>query len=108
MGIEKKKRILFMLIVGTALLAVLLSACAGPPQTETNAPAVEMPGEIQRIALEDSKAAFENGEATFLDVRSASSYAASHIPGALSIPLADLQSRMDELDPDQWIITYCT
>jgi rhodanese-related sulfurtransferase len=44
----------------------------------------------------------------FVDVRSAGSYAASHIPGALSIPLGELDARLDELDPAARIITYCT
>ena len=86
-----------------------LAACAPTvPQTEPESPAVEAPGEIQRVSLEESKTAFDNGEAIFLDVRSASSYAAGHIPNALSIPLAELEPRVSELDPNQWIITYCT
>jgi rhodanese-related sulfurtransferase len=32
----------------------------------------------------------------------------SHIPGSLSIPLAEIETRLSELDPNQWIITYCT
>ena len=64
--------------------------------------------EVVRLSLEDAKAAFDNGTAVFVDVRSQSSYAASHIPGALSIPLIELEPRVNELDPNQWIITYCT
>jgi 3-mercaptopyruvate sulfurtransferase SseA len=105
-----KKKAFFALVAGVVFIVVtaVLAACTTSPPQITNNPNAESPGEVQRVTLEESKAAFENGEAIFLDVRSASSYAASHIPGALSIPLAELQSRIGELNPDQWIITYCT
>ena len=64
--------------------------------------------EIERVTLEDAKAAFDIGVAVFVDVRSADAHAMSRIPGALSIPLAELESRINQLDPNQWIITYCT
>jgi 3-mercaptopyruvate sulfurtransferase SseA len=64
--------------------------------------------EISRASLADSKAALDSGKAVFVDVRDASAYAEAHIPGALSIPLAELETRLNELDPNQWIITYCT
>ena len=43
-----------------------------------------------------------------MDVRDALSYATGHIPGALSIPLANLADHLNELKKDAWIITYCT
>ena len=64
--------------------------------------------EIERVLLENAQAAFEAGTAVFVDVRGADVFAMSHIPGSLSIPLADLEARLAELDPNQWIITYCT
>jgi len=64
--------------------------------------------EIPRVSIEDSKAAIESGSAVILDVRSADAYAGSHIVSAVNIPLAELESRIGELDPNQWIITYCT
>jgi hypothetical protein len=103
------KKILFTLVVSVALIAAVLTACAPTsPQVEPESPGAEIPSEVQRVSIEESKAAFDSGEAVFLDVRSESSYAAGHIPGALSIPLTDVPARIDELDPNQWIITYCT
>jgi hypothetical protein len=64
--------------------------------------------EIPRVALEKAKAAFDSKSAVFVDVRSTSDYASGHIPGSLSIPLADIPTRLNELRPNQWIITYCT
>ena len=90
------------------VVAAVLAACTTSPSQIANSPNAESTGAVERVTLEKSKAAFDNGEAIFLDVRSASSYATNHIPGALSIPLAELQPRIGELNPDQWIITYCT
>lgn len=64
--------------------------------------------EIQRVSLADAQSALDNGTAVFLDVRDPSAFAGSHIPGARSIPLADLEDRLGELNPSDWIITYCT
>lgn len=64
--------------------------------------------EIDRVSLASSKAAFDEQSAVFLDVRDPSSFNAGHIPGAVNIPLGLLEGRANELDPDQWIITYCT
>jgi 3-mercaptopyruvate sulfurtransferase SseA len=62
--------------------------------------------QVERVSLEDAKAAYDAGTAVFLDVRASSSYETSHIPTALSIPLNELPTRMGELDQGAWIIPY--
>lgn len=47
------------------------------------------------------------GEVTVIDVRPREEYAAGHIPGALSVPLEELDRRLDELPPDRPIVAYC-
>ena len=47
------------------------------------------------------------GEVTVLDVRPAEEYAAGHIPGAHSVPLADLKRRLSELPRKGEIVAYC-
>lgn len=64
--------------------------------------------DISRVSLQDARAALEIGNARFVDVRGAEYYAQSHIPGALSIPEETIAGRLDELQPSEWIITYCT
>lgn len=103
-----QSKTLFIWITGIALVTAACAPSTSLPQTEPAIPAVGAPQDVQRITLEESKAAFDNHSAVFVDVRSEASYAASHIPGALSIPLAVLEARINELDPNQWIITYCT
>jgi len=44
---------------------------------------------------------------TVLDVRPVEEYNAGHIPGAISIPLMELQLRLLDLPRDQEIVAYC-
>jgi rhodanese-related sulfurtransferase len=47
------------------------------------------------------------GEVTVLDVRPVEEYRAGHIPGARSIPVAELKARLGELPRDCEIVAYC-
>jgi rhodanese-related sulfurtransferase/DNA-binding transcriptional ArsR family regulator len=42
-----------------------------------------------------------------VDVRSAADHARGHVPGAVSVPLAELRDRLDELPRDAEIVAYC-
>lgn len=48
-----------------------------------------------------------NGLVTVLDVRPRAEFDSGHLPGAVNIPLAELESRLQELPPDQEVIAYC-
>jgi len=48
-----------------------------------------------------------DGLITVMDVRPPEEYAAGHIPGAVNIPLKDLEKRMKKLDKNQEIVAYC-
>ncbi|SMF26654.1 transcriptional regulator, ArsR family [Tistlia consotensis] len=47
------------------------------------------------------------GLVTVLDVRPPDEYALGHLPGAINIPLLELESRLAEIDPAQEIVAYC-
>jgi ArsR family transcriptional regulator len=47
------------------------------------------------------------GLVTVLDVRPADEFEAGHLPGAVNIPLKELEGRLAELDPSQEIVAYC-
>ncbi len=47
------------------------------------------------------------GQVTVLDVRPPEEYRAGHIPGAISVPLSELDSRLAELPADREIVAYC-
>jgi rhodanese-related sulfurtransferase len=48
-----------------------------------------------------------NGEVMLLDVRPEQEYAAGHIAGARSLPVADLSARLAELPREQEYVAYC-
>ncbi|HUT49364.1 MAG TPA: metalloregulator ArsR/SmtB family transcription factor [Alphaproteobacteria bacterium] len=48
-----------------------------------------------------------DGLVTVLDVRPADEFAQGHLPGAINIPLGDLEERLADLDPGQEIVAYC-
>ena len=47
------------------------------------------------------------GAVTLLDVRPEDEFMAGHIPGALNIPLRDLENRLAELPRETGIVAYC-
>ncbi len=68
----------------------------------TNEPEVEKPFE-RTISINE----IESRDGLILDVREAAEYAFGHIEGAKSIPLGELEARLDELDRDQEIYVVC-
>ena len=48
-----------------------------------------------------------HGEVTVLDVRPPEEYDAGHIPGAISVPIDELERRLAELPRDREIVAYC-
>lgn len=64
--------------------------------------------EVRRIAVEDLKAKADRGAVTIIDTRDAASFAASHIPGAINIPLPSIEASLDSIPRDKEIVTYCT
>lgn len=60
--------------------------------------------ELDRHAL---LARLRAGEAILIDVRPHEEYVAGHIPGALSIPAAELRERLEELGKDREVVAYC-
>ena len=48
-----------------------------------------------------------SGEVTVLDVRPPEEFEAGHIPGAVSVPLADLEQRLADLPRDREVVAYC-
>lgn len=63
--------------------------------------------ELEPIRRVDLVRRVRDGTVVVLDVRPGSEYSAGHIPGAVSIPLDELVSRLDELPLDREIVAYC-
>jgi rhodanese-related sulfurtransferase/predicted transcriptional regulator len=63
--------------------------------------------DVEAIDREQLRQRLAQGEIVLIDVRPKDEYAAGHIPGARSIPLAELERRLAELPTDREIIAYC-
>ena len=62
---------------------------------------------LEPIPREELLERARDGLITVIDVRPAEEYAAGHVPGALNIPLQELEQRLDELGENQEIVAYC-
>lgn len=89
--------------------AIFWSLSLGRSQDVVSAVAPRIPfSNIERIGVEEAKAAFDRQEAIFLDTRGDPYFAGGHIPGAVSMTVDEVGDRIQELDRSRWIITYCT
>lgn len=48
-----------------------------------------------------------DGLVTVLDVRPPEEYAAGHVPGAINVPLAELEQHLGDFDPSTEVVAYC-
>lgn len=62
---------------------------------------------LEPVSREDLVSRLHNGLVTVLDVRPEDEFAVGHLPGALNIPLAELERRLGELPADREVIAYC-
>ncbi len=64
--------------------------------------------DLEPICAETLLARLKAGEPlVVVDVRPVEEYRAAHLPGAVSIPLGELEHRLHELPRDQQIVAYC-
>jgi len=63
--------------------------------------------EVEGIGREELRARLRRGDVVLVDVRPPEEFAAGHIDGAQSIPLAELEQHLDELPSDREVIAYC-
>ena len=62
---------------------------------------------LHTITRDDLRTRLRGGDVVVLDVRPSAEYAAGHIRGALSIPIADLNSRLGEVPDGAEVVAYC-
>jgi rhodanese-related sulfurtransferase len=64
--------------------------------------------ELEPVTREELARRLQDGDnLVVLDVRPAAEYAAGHLPGAVSIPVAELRRRLAELPADREVVAYC-
>ncbi|OPA73077.1 ArsR family transcriptional regulator [Paenibacillus selenitireducens] len=63
--------------------------------------------EIEGVSLQDLKKRMENGEVLLLDVRPKDEFEKAHIPGAISIPIEELEEKLASLPSNCDVVAYC-
>ena len=64
-------------------------------------------GAMEPVASDELLRRVKKGEVTVLDVRPGEEFRAGHIPGALSVPMAELKARLKDLPKDREVVAYC-
>ena len=62
---------------------------------------------MEAISREELVARFKEGAVTILDVRPEEEFALGHLPGAINVPIGELQRRLSELPKRREIVAYC-
>jgi Rhodanese-like domain. len=110
-------------VVATAVVAFLAAGLAEgqlksavppgapqPPEVKVQAtvPVPQQPLEsARRITREEAIKLVKQKKAIYVDVRARDQFDLGHIKGAYSVPLAEVISRLRELPPNTFLITYC-
>src|SRR5471030_267400 len=109
-------------VAATAVVAFLATGLAdaqmkaavppGTPTTQvTSVTPVAVPDapleSARRITREEAIKLVKGKKAVYVDVRSKENYDQAHITGAVSIPLGEVLTRLREIPPKMFIITYC-
>ena len=63
--------------------------------------------DLEPIPREELLARAQDDLITVIDVRPPQEYAAGHVPGAINVPLSELEAHLKEFDPAQEIVAYC-
>lgn len=91
-----------------ALYALLLDvARAHQADTEPARTAYLGPADTDEVTRGELLERMRDGATLVIDVRPAEEYAGGHIPGAVSVPVDELEARLTDIPPDVEIVAYC-
>jgi hypothetical protein len=96
-----------VIVLVAALASIFLFSGGDPENRRASEPEIPF-SHIPRVDIATTKSALESGQAVVVDVRDKVYYDDAHIAGAVSVPLGEFESRLGELNQNDWIILYCT
>jgi 3-mercaptopyruvate sulfurtransferase SseA len=101
--------LMFILFLTAGMSHITMQAAMAGPAFKTVQYMPRNMNDVPRISPEALNSRLENGESILIvDTRSAREFDGHHIAGAISIPLEQVQSSLDELPKDRDIVFYCT
>ena len=68
---------------------------------------LQVKDDLEPVPPEELLERIKQGLVTVIDVRPPEEYAAGHLPGAINLPLPELEGRMKDLDADREVVAYC-
>ena len=80
------------------------------PRVDVSAPIPQVQAPLEsarRIKRDEAMKLVKAKKAIYVDVRPKDAYDAGHIKGAINIPLGDILTRVKEIPPNTFIVTYC-
>jgi rhodanese-related sulfurtransferase len=63
--------------------------------------------DMEPISREELAARMVDGAVTVIDVRPPDEYALGHLPGAINIPLSEIEAMSEEFQPGREVVAYC-
>jgi rhodanese-related sulfurtransferase len=88
-----RRTVLGVLVAAVAALSLPALACAQEAEV--------------RMPLDQLRKRLAKGGTVVVDVRSEAAWSEGHIPGAVSIPIAQFPSRIGELRKASTVVAYC-
>jgi hypothetical protein len=108
----------FSAAMALVLLPLLVAGCSRAPSGATTQPApratvlaspTSAAAQPATLTVQEVKALLaESTKPPIFDARPKASYDAGHVPGASSLPLADLDKRSSEVPKDRLAVFYCS
>lgn len=96
-------------IIAILMMLAILALAGCSTATSVNAKTSDQAAapSVQQISMNEAVKALQNQQVVFVDVRTADEYKQGHVPGAILIPLADLENRRNEIPKDKKVLLIC-